>query len=184
MRRKLTILPILALALLAGVASILPGQHADAANNSMNAAAPALGAELPGWTFKDPDGNSHSLSDYRGKVVVLDFWAQWCPPCRKSMPGMQKMHEDYKDRGVVVIGMSTFKRKGNDPAGYMKEQGFNYLLLLDTDSAARQYGVRSIPSFFVVGADGKLAWKGSGGDKKTHDEIIKAVERELKKIHQ
>ena len=188
MRRKLTILPILpvlALGLIAGAASIVPGLSADAADNSATRvmrAAPALGAELTGWTFKHPSGESHSLSDYRGKVVVLDFWATWCGPCKRAMPGMQKMHDKYKDRGVVVIGMNTFDRSG-DPAAYMKKQGYDYTLLLNTDSAAEKYGVRSIPTFFVAGADGKLAWQGSGGGKSTHDKIIRTVERELRKAN-
>lgn len=180
MKRKFIILPALALGLIAGAAAIIPGVSANAANNTMNAA-PALNAELEGWTFKDEKGEAHSLSDYRGKIVVLDFWATWCGPCKKAMPGMQKMHEEYKDRGVVVIGMNTWER--GDAAAFMKQKGYDYKMLLNTDSAAEKYGVRGIPAFFVVAADGKLAWQGTGGGKSTHDKIVRVVERELKKAN-
>jgi thiol-disulfide isomerase/thioredoxin len=183
MRYQHTIIPALTLCLIAGAVSISTGPAADAAGNSpgnVMHAAPALDAEAPGFTFMDPDGQSHSLADYRGKVVVLDFWATWCGPCRKVMPEMQKMHEQYQDRGVVVIGMNGGER-GGDPVGYMKKQGYTYKLLLKTEPAMQTYGVTGIPAFFVISADGKLAWKGSGAAPSTHKQLLQAVERELAK---
>ncbi|MCB9848216.1 MAG: TlpA family protein disulfide reductase [Phycisphaeraceae bacterium] len=178
MRHRNTLIPAMALALLAGAATLISAPHATAANNN---AAPAIGAAAPAWTLKDPDGVEHSLADYRGKVVVLDFWATWCGPCKQAMPGVQKLHEDYKDRGVVVIGMNGSER-GGDPAGYMKSKGFTYLLLLNSEEVMPDYGVRGIPAFFVIGADGKLAWQGSGSGEKTHKQLVQAVDLELKKI--
>jgi len=180
MRRKLTILPVLALGLIAAAGALNTGITADAANNAM-LAAPEVGQEMSGWTFKDPEGVAHSLEDYRGKVVVLDFWATWCGPCRKIMPEMQKLHEKYQDRGVVVIGMNGGER-GGDPAAFMKKKGINYTLLLNTEPAMQSYGVTGIPAFFVIDAEGKLAWKGVGGARSTHEKLVRAVERELDKI--
>jgi len=173
------LIPAHALGLIAGAGAFLYSPQADAANNAA-LAPPALGAEAPGWTLEDPEGEKHSLEDYRGKVVVLDFWATWCGPCKKVMPDMQKLHEKHKDQGLVVIGMNAWER-GDAPA-YMKQQGFDYKLLLNADDAAQKYGVRGIPAFFVIAPDGKLAWHGTGSGKTTHDNMVRAIERELNKI--
>ena len=178
MRYTNTIIPALALALIAGAATIVAAPGAVAANNN---AAPATGAAAPEWTLKDAEGDSHSLADYRGKVVVLDFWATWCGPCKKVMPEMQKMHEQYKDRGVVVIGMNGGER-GGDPVGYMKQKGYDYKLLLNAETVMGDYGVRGIPAFFVIAPDGKLMWQGTGAGASTHKQLVQAVERELRKI--
>lgn len=81
------------------------------------AAAPellAIGSPAPDWSLKDAAGNSHRLADYRGKMVLIDFWATWCGPCKQAMPSIQRLHERFADRSVAVIGLSCFERPGAD----------------------------------------------------------------------
>ena len=152
------------------------------------AAGPQVGEVAPAWETKDPEGKTHKLADYKGKIVVMDFWATWCPPCRQAMPGLQKIHEQYKDQGVVVLGMNFAERPGGDPVGYMKEQEFTYGLMLNSEEIAKAYGVSGIPAFFVVGPDGKVIHRavGFGPDTKQKlEEVIKAnlpaVKKDAKK---
>lgn len=126
----------------------------------VKAAGPQIGQAVADWTLKDAEGKEHSLSQYRGKVVVLDFWATWCPPCRAAMPGIQKIHEKYKDKGVVVLGMNCWE--SGDAAAYMKENGITYGLILRADDAAKAYGVSGIPTLYVIGTDGKVIYHSVG----------------------
>jgi thiol-disulfide isomerase/thioredoxin len=136
------------------------------------------GKPAPAWSLKTPDGKSVSLADLKGKVVLMDFWATWCGPCKKAMPGIQKLHEKYKDKDVVVLGVNCWE-KGGDPATYMKEQNFTYGLLLGGDDVATQYRVKSIPSFFVIGRDGKIAFSQAGIDEKTETALPAAIDAAL-----
>src|SRR5437763_11559292 len=113
-----------------------------------------VGSLAPDWTLKDVKGQPHKLSDYRGKVVVMDFWAVWCIPCHRLMPGMQKLHDDLSNRGVVVFGISTDEH-GGDPAQLMKDRGYTYGLLLNGESIAEAYQVVGLPTVYVIGVDGR-----------------------------
>lgn len=145
-------------------------------------AAPMLkaGDEAPAWTLRDAEGKSQSLADYRGRVVLMDFWATWCGPCRMSMPGVQKIHDRFKDRGVAVLGINIGEDDDADPAGYMKEKGFTYGLLLRGELAAEAYGVMSIPHFFVIGVDGKIIHASVGFDEEEAEKIASLIEAHLK----
>jgi peroxiredoxin len=137
----------------------------------------AIGAPAPAWELRDPSGTVHRLADLKGRIVVMDFWATWCGPCRASMPAVQKVHERFKDRGVAVFGVD-FKDKG-DAGAYMREKGYTYTLLLDGDAAGASYGVEGIPVFYVIGADGKVAYRHRGGGENTESELAGAVEAAL-----
>ena len=119
-----------------------------------NAPGLALGGLAPNWTLRDPSGKVYSLQDFRGKIVILDFWATWCGPCRQAMPALQKLHQTYNKKGVVIVGISTWE--SGDAARYMKNNGFTYMLLLDGDEVAKSYQVSGIPTLYVIGADGKI----------------------------
>ena len=101
-----------------------------------------------------------NLSDYRGKVVVLDFWATWCPPCRKGIPDLIELKNDYKNDDVEVIGISldSFTRGGetkNDVVPFIKEYGINYPIVIGDPTVAQNYGgINSIPTSFVIDKDG------------------------------
>jgi len=137
------------------------------------------GTMAPDWTLKDAEGESHSLSDYEGKIVVLDFWATWCGPCVKAMPGLQKLHEAYADKGVAVIGMNT--SESADPVAFMKKKNFTYQLLLNADPVSNAYQVRGIPAFYVLDGEGKIVYSAVGFSPGHEKEIEKVINEELAK---
>ena len=96
------------------------------------------------------------LQKYEGQVVVLDFWASWCAPCRRSFPWLNAMHEKYSSQGLVVIGVNV----DNDPAAaaaFLKEYPADFQIHYDTDAVlARQYDIQGMPSSVVIGRDGDI----------------------------
>jgi len=120
----------------------------------------AVGTTAPDWELSDADGKFQTLAQYRGKVVVLDFWATWCGPCAEVMPQMQKLHEKYKDKAVVVFGVSSWEK--NDPAVLMKEKHYTYGLLLRGEDITDRYGVGTLPAVYIIGADGRIVYRHEG----------------------
>lgn len=137
----------------------------------------AVGSDAPDWTLKDADGVEHKLSDKKGKVVVMDFWATWCGPCKAAMPSVQRLHKKLAGDNVEILGVNTWER--GDAPGYMKKSGFTYPCLLKGDSAAVNYKVAGIPAFYVIGPDGKILWNAVGfsaeHEKEIEEVILKAV---------
>src|SRR5690554_4232897 len=127
----------------------------------------------PDFTLKDLDGNTVSLSDFEGKVVVLDFWATWCAPCIKSFPAMQMALDKYKDDpGVEFLFINTWEQR-DDPSVMVKQlmerRGFNFLVLLDQkdpvskrNPVVESYGVIGIPAKFIVDTKGNIRHKVTG----------------------
>jgi peroxiredoxin len=118
--------------------------------------------DAPLFTLKDLDGNSVALDDYKGKIVFVNFWATWCPPCRAEIPHFVKLIDKYGDQGFVILGISV-----DDPKDYQKIPGFkdkfdiNYPILLDEQGKVGfQYGgIQSIPTTFVLNKEGKALGK-------------------------
>lgn len=140
----------------------------------------AKGTEAPAWTLKDSGGKDVKLSDYKGKVVVLDFWGSWCPPCRAAMPGIQRLHEKYKDRGVAVVGMNFERNAAANPAKFMKDNGYTYNLVLKADSIADKYKVNGWPTFYILDRQGRVLWSAVGHDPSHEEEMAKVIEEALK----
>jgi thiol-disulfide isomerase/thioredoxin len=135
----------------------------------------ALGQLAPDWKLSDAGGVTHSLSDYRGQVVVLDFWATWCGPCAALMPRMQKLQDKFRDRGVVVFGINAWET-GDAPA-LMKQKHFTYGILLKGEEIAPAYGIINLPVVYVVGTDGRIVYRHEGIDDK---DLGKLIEKYLK----
>ncbi|MFN0243952.1 MAG: TlpA disulfide reductase family protein [Planctomycetota bacterium] len=116
---------------------------------------PVPGTAGPMWSAKDLGGNTITLEGLRGQVVVLDFWATWCAPCVASMPGVQKLYDEFKARGLVVIG-ARWSDDG-DPTSVLKRLGITYPIV-DGSSMANAYGIHKsgIPAVFVIGRDGQV----------------------------
>jgi thiol-disulfide isomerase/thioredoxin len=121
------------------------------------------GAELaPNFTLKSLDGTPLRLSDYRGKVILLDFWATWCAPCQEEIPRFVEWQSKYQDRGLQVIGMSM----DDSPEPVQKfgrEFRMNYPVALETQDVASKYrGIFGLPVNIVIGRDGKIKAKHLG----------------------
>ena len=114
------------------------------------------GQRAPDFTLKSLDGKEVSLSDLRGKTVLIDFWATWCPPCRRALPHIQKLHEDYRDRGLVVLGINT--ESPDKPIAFMKQNGYTFTTLSDPGGKVTQaYGVTGIPTTYIVDRRGMVS---------------------------
>lgn len=116
------------------------------------------------FTLTDQYGNSHTLSDYKGKTVFLNFWATWCPPCRAEMPDIQKIYDSYKENGddsLVILGVASpgQGQEGSleEVAGFLEENGYTYPVLMDTTGQQfAAYGVYALPTTFMIDRDGNV----------------------------
>ncbi|MCF6210915.1 MAG: TlpA family protein disulfide reductase [Gammaproteobacteria bacterium] len=119
---------------------------------------PAEKPSAPGFTLKNLLGENASLSDYHGKVVLLNFWATWCAPCRKEMPSMEKLWQTYREQGLVILAVST--DNGGEPRikNFVRRLNLTFPILLDPDSlASDRYQVSGIPVSFLIDRQGRIA---------------------------
>jgi peroxiredoxin len=114
--------------------------------------------DAPDFTLKDADGKTVHLSEYRGKVVLLDFWATWCDPCRLEIPWFIDLQRKNKDRGFEVLGVSMDDEGWEVVKPFMKSVGMNYRVVIGNDETTQVYGgVDSLPSTFLIDRQGKIA---------------------------
>ena len=117
----------------------------------------------PGWQLKDVDGQAVKLSDFKGKVIILDFWATWCPPCREEIPGFISLQKKYGPRGLAIIGVSTNDAGTKAVSAFMRQVGINYRVVLGDPKVSFLYGgVEVIPTTFVIDRAGRVATAHSG----------------------
>ncbi|MDA8171097.1 MAG: TlpA disulfide reductase family protein [Nitrospiraceae bacterium] len=138
-----------------------------------------VGASAPAFVLTDINGNPHSLSSLRGKVVVLDFWATWCPPCRASIPVLNRIYERYNGRGVEMLGVSIDDGQ-KDIMEFMKSHKVLYTLLWDNKNVADSYNVQSIPNVFIIDKNGVIRDHHLGFSADEFDEFSNEIEGLLK----
>lgn len=138
-----------------------------------------IGSDAPDWTLTSATGEEVSLKSLRGKIVVLDFWATWCGPCKMAMPGLQKLHEKFKDQPVAIFGVNC-REKHPNPMAYIKKKGYTYGQLLKGNAVASAYGVGGIPAFYIIDKDGKILHIGRGFHPQMEAQMGRIIEEALK----
>lgn len=106
------------------------------------------------FTLSALDGETITLSELKGKVVLVDFWATWCPPCKNSIPHLIELYEKYKDRGFIVLGISLEDREKLEK--FVAEYNITYPILLGTRDIAQTYGVQAIPKSIFIDRKGTI----------------------------
>lgn len=132
----------------------------------------AIGDPVPGFTLKDLDGNEHKLSDYKGKIVVLDFVSHGCPWSLAHDKSMPALADRYKDKDVVVLGIDSDKtHTPEDVKKYASENGVSYTILKDEGNTfADAVNAKQTPEIFIVDAEGNLAYHGAYDNRKSPEQ--------------
>ncbi len=144
----------------------------------------ASGADALSWremSFRDQFGNEHRISDYEGKVVFLNFWGTWCPPCRAEMPDIQELYEeleadDKSEAAVVAVAFPGFSGEGSadEVAAFLEKNGYTYPVLMDTEAVlAQEFEISAFPTTFMIKKEGDVYGYAVGGlDKASMYNII------------
>lgn len=129
-------------------------------------------------TFTDFEGNEVAISDFKGKVVLIDFWETWCKPCLASFPTMQKIQEEYPDSFVVLAVTPGFTDSKEDAQEFAEDNDYTFEYLMDSNNVHQKLGVQGIPYKVYVDADGNFIEKsmGTSGPQGDYDKLKKIIE--------
>ncbi|NUM46213.1 MAG: redoxin domain-containing protein [Anaerolineales bacterium] len=144
------------LALLAGAIWIVISAAPPGTTTGGNIPAPRAGFIAPDFTLSTPAGEPITLSELRGRPVILNLWASWCGPCRAEMPALQRVHEAYQDAGLVLLAVNATTQDSESAAlAFAAEYGLTFPILFDLDGQASQlYELRALPSTYFIRPDG------------------------------
>jgi thiol-disulfide isomerase/thioredoxin len=155
------------------------GFHAARRNGPSFAPRVALAGPAPDFTLQSLDGRTMHLSDFRGKAVLLNFWATWCGPCKIEMPWFVELQNQYASQGFQIVGVAMDDASKEDISKFAKDMGVNYPILIGKESVGDEYGgVPALPESFLIGRDGKIVDKilGLRGKAEIEDAIKKALD--------
>ena len=131
----------------------------------------------PDFTLPDSAAKKYSLKDYRGKVIMLNFWATWCPPCRREIPSMERLYEKYKGKDFVVLALNQME--GEDQVfAFTGDIGVDltFPILFDKESSvSRTYGVQGLPTTYIIDKKGNLRFRAIGGRECDHAGVVQQL---------
>jgi peroxiredoxin len=177
MRKNALVFVALTVAVMAMLAS---GKYLDRArkHGSMALVGDVKGIPAPDFSLLTLDGQKVKLSDYRGKAVLLNFWATWCPPCKVEMPWFVDLQKQYGKDGLVILGVAMDDAEPAQIGKFASDLGVNYLVLLGTNKVSDDYGdVQYLPTTFFIGRNGAIVDKLTGllDRKDIEDDVKKAL---------
>lgn len=137
---------------------------------------PKVGEKAPNASLVDLDGKALSIADFKGRALIINFWATWCPPCRAEIPALDAVYQAYRDKGVEVLGID-YGEDGDTVKGFLRDIKISYRIALDPyEEAADRYRVAALPTSFFVDREGVIRAVHLGGmDRQT-------IESQLSKI--
>ncbi len=146
-------------------------------SKNFNQEKPEVGYLGPGFTLRNLKGNYESLEDYRGQVVILNFWATWCAPCRVEMPSFEKLYRRYRSEGVTVLAVTLDKNSGSKIKSFVDEYGLTFPVLLDKKGEVeRLYPSMTIPFTYVINHEGRVVARVDGAKNWESKETFDAIE--------
>jgi peroxiredoxin/outer membrane lipoprotein-sorting protein len=164
------------------VAELTPlPEHAIPPKPDSPARATLAGKDAIAFSLKDLDGNQVDLQSLKDKVVLLDFWASWCGPCVRELPHIEKLHRDFKDRGLVVLGVND--DEAEVARAFLKKNGYTFTNLVDEGrEVSMKYRVSGVPQVLIIGREGKIKWHKIGYSPGREAQLRNAVEMVLKGV--
>lgn len=134
--------------------------------------------KLPSFQLPDPAGKPHASTEFAGKPVLVDFWANWCATCKETVPQLVEIQSKYAAKGLQVVGVSVDKGDAAKVAKGAKKLGITYLVLHDAASSLQpQFGYNGIPSLYLFGKDGKLILSLQGYDPAQEKKLLEALDK-------
>ena len=134
------------------------------------------GVSIRDFTLTTLDGESATLSQFKGKVVFLNFWATWCGPCRIEMPSMESLYNQYKDKGFEILAVNSGESR-QQVEDFMKENSFSFPALLDeSGKVSSSYGIQAIPTTFLLNSEGKIVLRLVGSIRWDTPKVYAAIE--------
>lgn len=139
--------------------------HSKAAEDALS------GKPAPAWKLKDVNGKTVQLADFKGKVVILDFWATWCGPCKIEIPSFVALQKQYHDQGLQVIGLSVDQGGPSVVKQFIPKLGINYPVVMANQEVQADYGnIQAIPTTFIINRQGVIVAKHVGVTQKAEFE--------------
>ncbi len=134
----------------------------------------AFAASAPEFSLKTESGKTINLADYKGKPLILHFWATWCPYCKKLQPGLNKLYNQYKPQGLEMLAVSLWEDEGATPQAVLNERGNQFITVINGDGISKKYNVTGTPTTFFISKSGEIVLK-SNDSNPENPELEKAI---------